>query len=170
MKGFSVSRKTSPRECPALGKGVLTSSIHRWAGQTISPGAEQKHFSLQSSRGAGFPRQATEYDCNNKSKSKKQFPTRSQIWLSPWNKTPFHKLAGKSEWRSFCLVRWIFLGVSTIFASVPNVEICLLFVPLLKRVYFTPVDLEILNFKSRRQDLKLRNLALLYVDASVRAH
>ena len=83
VKGFSVSRKTSPRECPALGKGVLTSSIHRWAGQTISPGAEQKHFSLQSSRGAGFPRQATEYDCNNKSKSKKQFPTRSQIWLSP---------------------------------------------------------------------------------------
>ena len=60
--------------------------------------------------------------------------------------------------------------MSAIFAGVSNVEICLLFVPLLKRVYFTPVDLEILNFKSRRQDLKLRNLALLYVDASVRAH
>ena len=31
---------------------------------------------------------------------------------------------------------------------------CLLFVPLLESVYFTPVDLETLNFKSMRQDLK----------------
>ena len=47
--------------------------------------------------------------------------------------------------------------MSVIFASVSNVEICLLFVPLLESVYFTPLDLEILNFKSTRQDLKLRN-------------
>ena len=32
VKGFSVSQKTSPRECPAFGKGILTPSIHRWAG------------------------------------------------------------------------------------------------------------------------------------------
>ena len=42
-------------------------------------------------------------------------------------------------------------------ANISNVEICLLFVPLLESVYFTPLDLEILNFKSTRQDLKLRN-------------
>ena len=47
--------------------------------------------------------------------------------------------------------------MSAIFAGVSNVEICLLFVPLLKSVYFTPLDLEILNSKSTRQDLKLRN-------------
>ena len=53
-----------------------------------------------------------------------------------------------------------------------NVEICLVFVPLLESVYFTPVGLEILNFKFIRQDLKLINLALFYVweDARVRAH
>ena len=62
--------------------------------------------------------------------------------------------------------------MSAIFASVSNVEICLLFVPLLESVYFTPVGLEILNFKFTRQDLKLINLALFYVweDARVRAH
>ena len=53
--------------------------------QTISPWAEQRHFSLQSSRGAGSSRQAFEYDYNNKSKSKKQFPTWSQTWLPPCN-------------------------------------------------------------------------------------
>ena len=39
VKGFSVSRKTSPRECPAFGKGVLTSSIHRWAGTNSLSGS-----------------------------------------------------------------------------------------------------------------------------------
>ena len=61
---------------------------------------------------------------------------------------------------------------STIFASVSSIEICLLFVPLLESVYFTPVDLRTLNFKSMRQDLKLRNLALFYTweGARVRVH
>ena len=61
---------------------------------------------------------------------------------------------------------------STIFASVSSIEICLLFVPLLESVYFIPVDLGTLNFKSMRQDLKLRNLALFYIweDARVRVH
>ena len=39
---------------------------------------------------------------------------------------------GKKGCWSFCLVRWIFLGVSAVFASVSNIEICLLFVPLLE--------------------------------------
>ena len=38
---------------------------------------------LQSGRRAGSSRQATEYDYNNKSKSKKQFPAWSQNWLPP---------------------------------------------------------------------------------------
>ena len=45
-----------------------------------------KGFSLQSSRGAGSSRQAIEYNYNNKSKSKKQFPTWSQNWLYPCNR------------------------------------------------------------------------------------
>ena len=62
--------------------------------------------------------------------------------------------------------------MSTIFASVSSIEICLLFDSLLERVYFTPVDLEILNFKFMRQDLKLRNSVLFYKweDARVRVH
>ena len=107
---------------------------------------------------AEFSRQAIEYDYNNKNKSKKQFQTWSQNWLPPCNNFPLSKpipqSCGKREWQPFCLVRWIFLGLSTIFASVSSVEICLLFDPLLESVYFTPVDLETLNFKSMRQDLK----------------
>ena len=107
---------------------------------------------------AEFSRQAIEYDYNNKNKSKKQFQTWSQNWLPPCNNFPLSKpipqTCGKREWQPFCLVRWIFLGLSTIFASVSSIEICLLFDPLLESVYFTPVDLETLNFKSMRQDLK----------------
>ena len=39
VTGFSVSCKTSPTECPAFGKGVLTSSIHRWAGTKYLSGS-----------------------------------------------------------------------------------------------------------------------------------
>ena len=125
---------------------------------------------------AEFSRQAIEYDYNNKNKSKKQFQTWSQNWLPPCNNFPLSKpipqSCGKREWQPFCLVRWIFLGLSTIFASVSSIEICLLFDPLLESVYFTPVDLETLNFKSMRQDLRLRNLVLFYIweDAKVRVH
>jgi len=42
VTGFSVSHKTSPRECPAFGKGVLTSSIHRWAGTNYLSGSRTK--------------------------------------------------------------------------------------------------------------------------------
>ena len=78
----------------------------------------------------------------------------------------------KSIPQSCGFTRWIFLGVSAISANVSNVEICLLSVPLLETVYFTPANLEILNFKPRRQHFKLRNLVLFYVweDAKVRAH
>ena len=38
--------------------------------QTLSPGTEQRHFSLLSSRGAESSRQAIEYDYNNKSNRK----------------------------------------------------------------------------------------------------
>ena len=90
---------------------------------------------------------------------------------SPLSKSNPQSCGRKREWQTFCLVRWIFLGVSIIFANVSHVEICLL-VPLLESVYFTPVDLEMLNFKSMRQDLKLRNLVLFYVweDSGARAH
>ena len=83
---------------------------------------------------AGSSRQAIEYDYNNK--NKKQFPMWSQNWLPPCNKSTLSKSipqsCGKREWCPFCLVRWIFLGVSAVFASVSNIEICLLFVPLLE--------------------------------------
>ena len=39
-------------------------------GQTVSPGAEQRLFSLLSSRGAGSSRHATKYDYNNKCNGK----------------------------------------------------------------------------------------------------
>ena len=39
-------------------------------GQIIFPGAEQRHFSLQSSRRAGSSRQAIEYNYNDKSNEK----------------------------------------------------------------------------------------------------
>ena len=123
---------------------------------------------------AGSSRQAIEYDYNNK--NKKQFPMWSQNWLPPCNNFPLSKpipqSCGKREWQPFCLVRWIFLGLSTIFASVSSIEICLLFDPLLESVYFTPVDLDMLNFKFTRQHFKWTNLALFYVwnDARVRTH
>ena len=46
------------------------------------------------------------------------------------------------------------------------------FCSFLKSVHFTPVGLEISNFKPKRQQLKLRNLVLFYVweDTRVRAH
>ena len=46
----------------------------------------------------------------------------------------------RSDNCSKCSIRWIFLGASAISASVPNVEICLLF--LFGTIYFTPVDLK----------------------------
>ena len=48
-------------------------------GQTVSLRAEQRHFSLQSSRGAGSSRQAIECDYNNKSKSKKVSHMKSEL-------------------------------------------------------------------------------------------
>ena len=55
-------------------------------GQATSPWAEQRPFSLQSDRGEGSSRQAIGYDYNNKSKSKKQFPTWTQNGFPPSNK------------------------------------------------------------------------------------
>ena len=87
-----------------------------------------------------------------KSKSEKQFPKCRKNWLLLCNNSPLSKSlpqsCGKRGWWYFCLVRWIFQGVSALIASVSNVEICLLF--FLESVYFTLVDLEKLNFKYMR--------------------
>ena len=48
VKRPSASQSIS-RGWPAFRRGVLISPIHRWAGQAVSPGAEQRHFRLQSS-------------------------------------------------------------------------------------------------------------------------
>ena len=46
-------------------EGVCSSLLFTGGqGQTISPQTEQRHFCLQSSRGAGSSRQAIEYDYN----------------------------------------------------------------------------------------------------------
>ena len=56
----------------SLWKGVLLSSVHRWAW------AEQRHLSLRSSRGAGSSRQDSKYDYN-KSNRKQVQPTVSNM-------------------------------------------------------------------------------------------
>ena len=68
VKGSSVLQNiskemASPQKCCV--KSLLFTGGQ---GQTISPGPEQRHFSLQSSRGAVSSRNAMKYDCNNKSK------------------------------------------------------------------------------------------------------
>ena len=57
--------------------------ITGWQWQAISPWAEQRHFSIQSSRVAGSSRQIVEYDYNNKSKSEKHFLHEVQIGFLP---------------------------------------------------------------------------------------
>ena len=70
------------KRCLLLGRKVMTNldSIFKsrditllftgGQGQIIFPGAEQRHFSLQSSRGAESSRQASKYDYDNKSNEK----------------------------------------------------------------------------------------------------
>lgn len=115
VKGFQY-RKTSPRQCPAFGKGINLFYSQVGQGQTVSPGAEQRHFGLQTSREAGSSKQVIEYDCNSKSKSKAVFQHRSELAFSlQQNSIP--QSCGKEN-EDLSVVRWIFLGVSTIFASV----------------------------------------------------
>ena len=83
------SWKTFPREWKPFWRGILLLSPGG-QGQIISPWAEQRDFSLRSGRGIGTSKQAIEYDYIvsevMKSKSKKQFSTWSQNWLSSSNK------------------------------------------------------------------------------------
>ena len=141
----------------------------------------------------GSLRQAIMYDYNNKSNEKQRSRSNmeSELVLPCYNfplSVSIPQSCGKrGDNYSNCFVRWIFLGGSTIGASVPNVEICF-FCSSLESVYFTSVDLKTTHdlkvetyvlfsgnfedFKTRRQHLKLRNLALFYVweDARFRAH
>ena len=82
---FSLVRHLQGKGQPSEGGCSSLPFIGRQE-QATSPPAEQRHFSLQSDRGSGSSRQAIENDYNNKSKSKKQFPTWSQNWFPPSNK------------------------------------------------------------------------------------
>ena len=83
VKGSSVFQNIS-KGMSSLWKRCVNLFYSQVVRDKLSPGAEPRHFSLQSSREAGTSRQAIEYDYN-KSKSKKQFPTGSQSWLPPCN-------------------------------------------------------------------------------------
>lgn len=120
------------------------------------------------------------YNKSNKKQSEKTISNMSQNWLllrftvrtGFFHKfptvSPFHSLVDQG--RRFCLVRWLFLGVSTITASFSNVKdlssFCSLFWCL-----FT-CRLRNIELQIPGQHLKLRNLALFYVweDTRVRAH
>ena len=71
-----------------------------------------------------------------KNKSKKQFLMESEL-ASSLQQFPTVEVHSTTAWEKRCndhsgLVRWIFLGVYAIFASVTKVETCLPFVPLLE--------------------------------------
>ena len=71
VKGSSVLQNIS-KGITSLWKGCVNLFYSQLGRDKFSsPGAEQRHFGLQSSRGAGSSRQAIEYDYNSKSKSKK---------------------------------------------------------------------------------------------------
>ena len=82
---FSLVRRLRGKGQPSEG-GCSSLPFTGREGQATSPRAEQRSFSLQSDRGAGSSRQAIGYDYNNKSKSKKQFPTWTQNGFPPSNK------------------------------------------------------------------------------------
>ena len=70
---------------PSLLKGCVNLFYSQVGRDKLSPWAEQRHFSLQSSRGAGSFRQAIEYNYNNKSKSKKVSNMESKLASSLQN-------------------------------------------------------------------------------------
>ena len=78
MKGSSVLQNIL-KGMSSLQKGCVSLFYSQVGRDKLNKGT----FSLQSSRGAESSRQAIEYNYNNKSKSKKQFSTRSQNWLFP---------------------------------------------------------------------------------------
>ena len=74
------------------------------------------------------------------SKSKKLFQYRVRVDFSLKQSSTvssFHNLVEKRNDPSNCFVRWIFLGVSTIVASVPSVQICLYLFFLEKCLFYT---------------------------------
>ena len=82
MKGSSVLQNIL-KGMSSLQKGCVSLFYSQVGRDKLNKGT----FSLQSSRGAESSRQAIEYNYNNKSKSKKQFSTRSQNWLPSCNNT-----------------------------------------------------------------------------------
>ena len=64
VKGSSVLQNIS-KGMPSLLKGCVNLFYSQVGRDKLSPWAEQRHFSLQSSRGAGSFRQAIEYNYNN---------------------------------------------------------------------------------------------------------
>ena len=136
VKGSSAMQNIS-KWMASLWKGYVNLCLQM--GRDRLPFYELNKSSLVYSQaeGQGPLRQAMKYDYNNKS-NKKQ--VKETVYNMDWELTSSlqhcrslsHNLVEKKGFWPFCLVRWIFLGVSAIFASVSNIEICLLFVPLWK--------------------------------------
>ena len=95
LQNISKGKESLQKRCAIS----LISSIHRWQGQMISPWAEQRHFSLQVSRGAGSSWQATKYDYNNKSKSN-NFPLEIKIGFLPATVWHDHRSTANRIWKS----------------------------------------------------------------------
>ena len=107
-------------------------------------GSEQRHFSLAvRQRGRIFWGRLLHMIIITKaveSKSKKLFQYRVRVDFSLKQSSTvssFHNLVEKRNDPSNCFVRWIFLGVSTIVASVPSVQICLYLFFLEKCLFYT---------------------------------
>ena len=78
VKGSSVFQNIS-KGMSSLWKRCVNLFYSQVVRDKLSPGAEPRHFSLQSSREAGTSRQAIEYDYNNKRKSKKLSNLESEL-------------------------------------------------------------------------------------------
>ena len=76
--------------------------------QAISPWAEQRHFSLQSSRGAGSSRQIIEYDYNNKASKRKVSNMESKLAISLQQSLPQTTLC-----RIFCIFKFCDAGLKS---------------------------------------------------------
>ena len=151
---------------------------------TLSPskgrqGSEQRHFSLVVKQRRrilwGRPLGMIIITKAMESKSKKQFQYRVRIDFSLQQfltVSSFHNLVEKGAMTLPTAMSggsfWECPPTLPVFQVFRFVFICSSW----KSIYFIHIDLEILSFKSGRQHLKLRNLALLYVCevARVRAH
>ena len=111
-------------------------------------------------KGQGPLRQATILITKaRKNESKKQFLMESE--LASLQQFPTVEVHSTIVWEKGCndhsgLVRWIFLGVYAIFASVTKVETCLPFVPL--GTWHSPGDLPVPGIKFRSSALQTDSL------------